>query len=217
MKPSDEVGGDYYDVVQANQSEWILVGDVSGHGVPAGLVMMMCQTAVRTILRRDPDVLPDRLLAMVNGVLTENIRRLGDDKYMTITALRFEPDGTVLYAGAHQDLFIYRAASASVEALPTSGLWLGLRDEIGGRLRNDGFALRKDDVLVLFTDGITEARRDGALFDTHGIRRALGRAGGKTARGVLDAIFEDLSGYAVDDDATAVVVRQGETHAEGRA
>src|SRR5262249_18499339 len=102
MKPADQVGGDYYDVVRAGCVEWILIGDVSGHGVPAGLVMMMCQTAVRTVLEVRPDIMPDELLASVNAVLTRNIKKLGEDKYMTISAFRREADGTVYFSGAHQ-------------------------------------------------------------------------------------------------------------------
>ena len=113
MKAIDDVGGDYYDIITTPKSEWILIGDVSGHGVPAGLIMMMCHTAVRTVLRVHPEILPDTLLGMVNTVLTETIHKLGEDKYMTLSALRRDPDGTVLYAGAHQDMHIYRAESAA--------------------------------------------------------------------------------------------------------
>ncbi len=88
MKATEEVGGDYYDVIHTPDAEWILIGDVSGHGVPAGLIMMMCQTAVRTVLESEPSIMPDRLLTRVNSVLTTNIRQLGEDKYMTISALR---------------------------------------------------------------------------------------------------------------------------------
>ncbi len=54
MMPAESVGGDYYDVVQTGGSSWVLIGDVSGHGVTAGLTMMMVQTAVRTILTTSP-------------------------------------------------------------------------------------------------------------------------------------------------------------------
>lgn len=208
MRPTTEVGGDYYDVVRMGEREWILIGDVSGHGVPAGLVMMMCHTAVRTVLKNDPDVMPDRLLAMVNSVLTENIRQLGEDKYMTITALRRDADGTVLFAGAHQDVYVYRAATDSVETQRTSGLWLGLRDQIGHTLSTKRLALSEGDLLLLYTDGITEARRDGKMFDTRGVRGVLGRARGKSAQQVLEEIFAELAGFEVADDATVVVLKQ---------
>jgi serine phosphatase RsbU (regulator of sigma subunit) len=208
MKPADEVGGDYYDVIQTPGHEWILIGDVSGHGVPAGLIMMMCQTAVRTALQSDPDITPDRLLVLVNAVLTQNIRQLGEDKYMTITALRRDPNGTIAFAGAHQDMFVYRADGDEVEAIETAGLWLGLKPDATGGCQTQQLELGARDVLVLLTDGVTEAVRDGAMFDIHGVRRAIASAKGKTARQVLDGLLQALEGYEIADDATLLVIRQ---------
>jgi serine phosphatase RsbU (regulator of sigma subunit) len=208
MRPTDDVGGDYYDVVRAGASEWILIGDVSGHGVPAGLVMMMCHTAVRTVLRTDPDVMPDALLSRVNTVLTENIKLLGEDKYMTLSALRRDPGGTVRVAGAHQDIHVYRAATNTVEAIETTGLWLGLAEHIEASLKIQEFELSAGDVCVLHTDGIIEAAKNGELFDTAGLREVLGHAQGKSAKQVMDDVFAALDGYVLADDATLVVVRQ---------
>jgi serine phosphatase RsbU (regulator of sigma subunit) len=208
MKPAEEVGGDYYDVVHTEKHEWILIGDVSGHGVPAGLIMMMCQTAVRTALQRDPEITPDRLLVLVNAVLTENIRQLGEDKYMTITALRRDASGRICFAGAHQDIFVYRADTDEVEMLETAGLWLGLRANAEGAFTLQELQLAPRDLLVLHTDGVTEAVRDGRMFDTSGMRLTLGTAKGKTAKQVLDDLLRALDGFELRDDATLLVIRQ---------
>lgn len=208
MKPAEEVGGDYYDFVVAGGREWILIGDVSGHGVPAGLVMMMCHTAVRTVLCANPSVTPEVLLTQVNAVLTENIRQLGEDKYMTITAFRRDPDGTITFAGAHQDVFVYRAGADAVEAFETEGVWLGLKERIADSLRTQSFKLGTGDVLVIHTDGITEAMRDGSMFDTGGLRQVLSLSRGKSAKQILDDTFRALDGFKVSDDATLLVIRQ---------
>jgi serine phosphatase RsbU (regulator of sigma subunit) len=208
MKPTEDVGGDYYDVVHTPDAEWILIGDVSGHGVPAGLIMMMCQTAVRTVLDGEPEIMPDRLLARVNLVLTNNIRQLGEDKYMTISALRRDRDGTVTFAGAHQDIFIYRAETRGVEQLETHGVWLGLKEQIGHALSSEQFRLAPGDVMLLLTDGITEAARDGKIFDTDGVRRVLDRAHGMSAEQVLSTLFSSLADFELNDDATVLVIRQ---------
>jgi serine phosphatase RsbU (regulator of sigma subunit) len=213
MKPADEVGGDYYDFVAVGGREWILIGDVSGHGVSAGLVMMMCHTAVRTALRGSPDITPELLLAQVNTVLTENIRQLGEDKYMSITAFRRDADGTILFAGAHQDVFVYRAVSNSVEAFETEGVWLGLKERIADTLHSKSLKLDTGDVLVVHTDGITEAMRDGIQFDTGGLRQVLSVSRGKTARQILEDTFRALDGFKVSDDATLLVIRQLAPHA----
>jgi serine phosphatase RsbU (regulator of sigma subunit) len=208
MKPADEVGGDYYDVVRAGAVDWILIGDVSGHGVPAGLVMMMCQTAVRSVLEADPGIQPDKLLAKVNRVLTRNIRELGEDRYMTISALRREPDGRVVVAGAHQDVLLYRADVDQVESMEVMGMWLGLTEDLGDAMQTREFFLRPNDVLVLYSDGITEARRDGRMFEPEGIRRVLGRARGKTAKQLLHDLDGALAGYRLDDDATVLIIKR---------
>jgi serine phosphatase RsbU (regulator of sigma subunit) len=208
MQATDEVGGDYYDVIQMEGCEWILIGDVSGHGVPAGLVMMMCHTAVRTVLGSVPEAGPDVLLSRVNSVLTRNIRELNEDKYMTISAFRRSPDGTVRFAGAHQDVYIFRAATGRIERLESSGVWLGLKDEIGSVLAVQEFHLEPDDLLFLHTDGVTEATRDGVMFEREGIMRILQAANGKTAAQVVDETFAELLTYDVKDDATVVVLKQ---------
>lgn len=208
MKPTADVGGDYYDVVRAGDREWILIGDVSGHGVPAGLVMMMCQTAVRTVLSLDPTVTPHHLLATVNRVLTQNIRQLGEEKYMTISAFRRDPDGTISFAGAHQDVFIYRAQEDRVETLETSGLWLGLKEEIAHTLETRSFTLHDRDVLLILTDGITEATQNGTLFDTRGVRRVMERARGKSANDILASLLSELAHFEIKDDASVLVLRQ---------
>jgi serine phosphatase RsbU (regulator of sigma subunit) len=208
MRPTEQVGGDYYDVVQTKHAEWILIGDVSGHGVSAGLVMMMCHMAVRTVLKEEGNMAPDELLARVNSVVTESIARLGENKYMTISALRRDPDGTIHFAGAHQDLLVYRAARDDVEVLETKGIWIGIKPDIRASLRTSSLKLASGDVLLLYTDGITEATRAGQLFDGAGVLDVLKRASGKSAAKLLEELFSALEGFQVNDDATVLVVRQ---------
>jgi serine phosphatase RsbU (regulator of sigma subunit) len=213
MKLADDVGGDYYDFVSAGEREWILIGEVSGHGVTAGLVMMMCHTSVRTVLNDDPDVTPEELLSKINTVLTESIRQLGEDKYMTMTAFRRDQDGTISFAGAHQDVHIYRAGADSLESFETRGVWLGLKERIADSLSTHSIKLASGDVLVLHTDGVTEAVRDGSMFDTAGLRGVLSSSRGKTAQQILDGTFRSLEGFKIADDATLLVIRQLDTPA----
>jgi len=209
MLPADQVGGDYYDVLNIEGMEWVLVGDVSGHGIPAGLVMMMCQTAVHTVLESDPHIQPDRLLSIVNKALTENIRRLGEDKYMTINALCRSADGRFYHSGLHQDIFIYRAKTGTVENIESRGMWLGVVDPIDEHLSVGSFVLEQGDVLLLYTDGITEAvRDDGRLLDNTGLQSLLTQLGRQSASGIVEGILQGISSYKVSDDVAAVVVKQ---------
>ena len=80
MRPADEVGGDYYDIINVADIDWVVIGDVSGHGVPAGLVMMMVQTAIHITLDQNADIAPENLLTIINKTIAKNIRRLGENK-----------------------------------------------------------------------------------------------------------------------------------------
>jgi hypothetical protein len=208
MRPTTQVGGDYYDVFEVDGTEWVLIGDVSGHGVPAGLVMMMCQTSVHSVVTARPNISPDELLATVNRTLTQNIERLGEDKYMTISALRRDKDGSFKVAGMHQDLLVYRARSGRVEHLRAEGTWLGIAKNIRGLNPVRSLKLDPGDVLVLYTDGITEARRGGEMLDLHGLERAVLAHGNASASGMLNGILETLEGYEIKDDVAAVIVKQ---------
>lgn len=210
MRPTAEVGGDYYDVFEVNGVEWVLIGDVSGHGVPAGLVMMMCQTSVHSVVASRPDIAPDELLATVNRTLTHNIQRLGEDKYMTISALRREPDGSFKVAGMHQDLLVYRSRSGRIEHLLAEGTWLGIASDIRALLPVRTVKLDPGDALLLYTDGITEARKDGQMLDIDGLKQTLLAHGQETPEKILDGILGKLEGYDVHDDVAVLIIKQRE-------
>jgi serine phosphatase RsbU (regulator of sigma subunit) len=207
MIPALDVGGDYYDVIQQEDALWILIGDVSGHGVSAGLIMMMVQTAVRTALCT-PAVTPAQLLATVNTAVTENLRRIGANQYMTISALRFE-GARVTYAGRHQHLLLYRAASAEVAFIETDGTWLGILDEISGLVSDHRIELSAGDVLLLYTDGVTEVSDGSELLDTKGLAKLFARHARETPPlpVLIDRILEEVRHGPIDDDMTLMAVR----------
>lgn len=207
-RPATEVGGDFYDVIEAGDVNWVVIGDVSGHGLPAGLVMMMCQTAIRAVLAANPRVSPPELLAATNRVLRHNVAALGEDRYVTISVLRFSPDGCITHAGMHTDILVHRAAAHEVEIVPTDGVFLGLTDDISPHLTQGELSMGRDDVMLLFTDGISEARsRDGAMLDVSSIARSLHDSASGGARAVVVGLQDLLHDVEVHDDVTAVAVR----------
>ncbi len=211
MRPADQVGGDYYDVIDVDGVEWVLIGDVSGHGVPAGLVMMMCQTTVRSLLQRDPRMSPGELLTLVNRTLTANIKRLGENKYMTLQAFRRDPDGGFTVAGLHQDLLIYRAAKNKVDQIPMrQGAWLGIVDDLTSMVPSQRLELGEGDILLLYTDGATEAAKGDELLDNGGLAAIFERVArlGGSPQEIVEAVFSELSSYEVRDDVTLVAIRR---------
>ena len=78
MHPAKEVGGDYYDIIEtAGGVRWITMGDVSGHGVDSGLIMMMAQTSIISMVKNCVECKPSTVLKAVNSVIRENLSRLG--------------------------------------------------------------------------------------------------------------------------------------------
>ncbi|WP_394827726.1 SpoIIE family protein phosphatase [Pendulispora albinea] len=225
MLPAEEVGGDYYDVFQAAGVDWLLIGDVSGHGVTAGLIMMMVQTAVRTAVLNASSLpgaepgagalSPSRVLNMVNTAIFGNLQRIDKNQYMTLTAFRVE-GRTFTYAGRHQDVIIYRAATGTIETIETDGMWLGILDDISKLLEDKTFHIDEGDVVLLYTDGLTEAKKDGRFLGLEGLcamlDRAVGKEGnggkeGKRSQAIMESILDEAKGYEFKDDVSLVVVR----------
>lgn len=212
MAPADEVGGDYYDILAEPGRLKVGIGDVTGHGLHSGVVMLMVQSLVRGLFEsgeRDPAT----FLSVLNRALTKNIQRSGSDKHMTIAFLDITDDGVVL-SGQHEEIIILRA-DGSNERIDTIdlGFPLGLEMEIGAFIASQDLSVASGDVILLFTDGITEAVDPGGAF--YGIDRmicAARSADKNSAAAVRDAVLEHLDrfidGGKVHDDITLVVLRK---------
>ncbi len=218
MKPAQEVGGDYYDIINIKGCDWLVIGDVSGHGVPAGLIMMMVQTSIHSVLVVQPDTSPSELLVQVNRIISENIKKLGEEKYMTITVMACIQDGRFYYSGLHQDLMIYRARGGTVEIFETDGMWLGIYNNIQGMVGDSTLTLDVGDTLLLFTDGITEAQRADSpagpsesetdMFGQDRLRDILARLGNGTTEEIKAGILKELSSYVCYDDVTMMILKR---------
>jgi DNA-binding LacI/PurR family transcriptional regulator/serine phosphatase RsbU (regulator of sigma subunit) len=212
MVPTTEVGGDYFDVLPFEGGFWLGIGDVAGHGLHTGLVMLMIQSVLAAIVRGDPNIRPARAWRTLNTVITENVReRLGRDEHATLTLLRCLGSGEIVFAGAHEDIIILREATGRIEIVPTPGTWAGIRrDALEESVVDTETRLFAGDVLLLYTDGITEATN--AKREMYGIERlaeALRDARSGSARAIRDRILGEVSDFMDTqfDDLTLVVAR----------
>jgi serine phosphatase RsbU (regulator of sigma subunit) len=217
MEPAAEVGGDYYDVINMEGVDWITIGDVSGHGVTAGLIMMMVQTSIRTVMAGSGELKPEAVLRQVNRVFSENVSRLTEDKYMTISVIACLRNGHFYHSGLHQDIMIYREKSREVEIIETNGMWLGLMDNIRGIPRDDEFVMQSGDVMLLYTDGITEARVEdfienkeivSNMYGADRLKKVFIEYGGRDVMEIKRGILESLTGYKCRDDVTLLVIKK---------
>lgn len=213
MITASEIGGDYYEVLPVQDGAWLGIGDVAGHGMDAGLVMLMVQSATQAVARSRPSSLPSSIVTLVNEVIYDNItKRLQRDDHVTYTLLRYHSDGRLVFAGAHEDLMIYRRAKRRVERVRTPGIWLGRKRDISRFLTDVHIRLDVGDVLLLYTDGVTEAHDPaGRMFDIDRLTSTLESLGDAPVAEIRDGIVARvktwMAGTPQADDITVVVVR----------
>ncbi len=211
MKTADDVGGDLYDILPFDDTFWVVIGDVSGHGINSGLVMMMAQAAAYSAIADDPRSRPQDVIVSVNRVVHQNVRmRMHRDDYLTLMVARHVGDGRFVAAGAHQPIFIARSAGG-VDVIPPVGPWVGVMAEVGARVVEHEFRLHGGDALCLITDGVVEAR-DGReqLYGEDRLSQLLSSRRPDGAAQTLTGIFESVERFAAAqaDDMTAVVIQR---------
>ena len=155
MEPADEVGGDYYDVLQTNDIVTFGIGDVTGHGLESGLLMLMTQTAVRT-LQEIRELDPVKFLDTLNRTLYQNVQRMNSDRNLTLAILNYVK-GKVSISGQHETSVV--RVDGSIERIDTMdlGLPIGLDDDIADFISHVTVELWPGDGIILYTDGIPEA------------------------------------------------------------
>ena len=213
MHAATEVGGDYYDVVPVDDGCWIGIGDVAGHGLGTGLVMLMMQSGIGALARKMPDAAPRDLLLALNTMLVENVRtRLGQHEHATLTLIRYRRDGSLTFAGAHEEMLIRRVATGRCERIETPGAWVGAKRDITAGTVDSAARLQSGDVLVLYTDGLTEAVAadgSGARFGIDRLIALVEEHGASSPAAVRDAILAAVAAFSAqrDDDVTLLVAR----------
>jgi serine phosphatase RsbU (regulator of sigma subunit) len=210
MIAASEVGGDYYDVRATSDGCWLGIGDVAGHGLAAGLVMVMIQSGLSSLVMHEPDAPPHRMLPALNRMLYQNVRtRMGRDDHATLTLLRFFSDGRLTYAGAHEDIIVCSAAGRA-RTIPTLGTWVGISEDMGSELESHSLTLAQGDLVVLYTDGISEARRGTECFGQQRLLAEIERRHDQPVAKILDGVMHtvfDFCAASPQDDATLVVMR----------
>lgn len=202
---ADGVGGDYYDHFRTPWGEVVLaVADASGKSVSGAILMANLQGLVKGEALRRED--PARITARINRRLSEMNK---PERFVTFALARVDPlTGTLEYCNAgHLNPLLIRA-DGSVESLEEGGLPLGIRDQArydGGRTR-----MRSGDLLLLFTDGITERRRGEDMYGQERLEALVRRHHRLSARAIQETVLEEVQNFAptaLDDDTTLLVVK----------
>jgi serine phosphatase RsbU (regulator of sigma subunit) len=212
MQPATEVGGDYYDVLQEGGLVKIAMGDVTGHGLESGVLMIMVQTSVRTLLTHQ-ETDPVRFFTTLNRTIYENVRRMQSDKNLTLILLDYE-EGWLRLSGQHEELVVVRA-DGRVERIDTIdlGFPIGLEQDITPFIAQVELYPESGDVVALYTDGVTEA--ENAARELYGLERLceqIRRHCQCSARDIREALIDDvrqhIGQHIVYDDITLLILKQ---------
>ena len=203
-----EVGGDFYDLFDAGPGRWFAcVGDVCGKGTEAAVITGLARHTVRAIARTSER--PAEVLTFLNGALR---RHSAVASFCTVGAASIWPVDAggfdvALASGGHPfPLLIH--SDGSIEEIEVNGTMLGVSDK--PELADKSLRLAPGDALVLYTDGVTDARRiGGERFGEPRLRAALEGAAGHDAQGIAgaveSAVREHLPGASADDRAIVVL------------
>ena len=212
MEPADEVGGDYYDVLQIDGVVTLAIGDVTGHGLESGILMLMAQTSVRT-LQEIRELDPVRFLDVLNRTLYKNVQRMNSEKSLTLAILSYS-QGVISISGQHEETLVVRK-NGDVERIDTMelGFPIALDDDIADFISHILIELEPGDGVVLYTDGIPEAYNIGKKqYGLKQLCQVISQNWHKSAAGVKDAVILDVRQHIgkqkVFDDITLLVFKR---------
>ncbi len=207
-RPANTVGGDFYDIQPLPDGRVLLaLGDVAGKGSPAALLMALLLAMMRTLV--DEGLEGAALVSRLNAQIVKHAPR---SRFVTLFVAVLNPTtGELVYVNAGQNPPLLRRAAGAYERLQEGGMALGMFDlatYTAGRTE-----MATDDVLVMYSDGITEAENTLAdPFDEHGVQAVVDRQDWGSAKELGWAIFAAVERHTEErrllDDLTALVVRR---------
>ncbi|HAN73702.1 MAG TPA: hypothetical protein DCQ63_05000 [Planktothrix sp. UBA8402] len=212
MQPADEVGGDYYDILATHGIVTIGIGDVTGHGLERGILMVMIQAAVRT-LKEVEEHDPIKFLNTLNRMIYYNIQRMNSDKNLTLAILNYS-EGLLSISGQHEEILIVRQ-NRNIERINTMdlGFPIGLDEDITEFISHTLIELNSGDGVVLYTDGITEAQNSQKKFyELEKLCSIISQNWHQEAEKIKNAVIEDVKLFMGEekqlDDITLLVIKK---------
>ena len=199
----EEVGGDFYDIFQVRPDDWVVVlGDVCGKGVEAAVVTSLVRHTLRALAVQTEE--PSEMLASLNRVQLAQ----GSDRFSTVVIARLRRDETgwtaTLSAGGHP-LPLLRPGAGGVLPVGVTGALIGILPEIS--CHDTSVPLGPGDLLVMYTDGVTEGRVAGEFYGEDRLHRSIEELHGseRPAEGILEEVLQFQGGLARDDIAVVAL------------
>lgn len=206
-RPANTVGGDFYDIVPLRDGRVLLaLGDVAGKGSPAALLMALLLAMMRTLVDEGLD--GAALVTRLNAQIAKHAPR---SRFITLFVATLDPaSGHLVYVNAGQNPPLLRRVAGGYERLREGGIALGMFEQ--ATYATGRAELRAGDVLVMYSDGVTEAENGvGQPFDEHGLQQVVDARGWGSAKELGWATFAAVERHTRDrrpiDDVTVLVAR----------
>jgi sigma-B regulation protein RsbU (phosphoserine phosphatase) len=211
--PCEEIGGDYFDYLlgeeYSNRPFSVVVGDITGHGVDAALLMTSARAFLRMRSAQPGSI--SQIINEMNHHLTRDVLDTG--RFMTLLYMTIDTDNGHLrwVRAGHDPAIVYDPLQDKLEELKGAGLALGL-DEKFAYEENLKTELTSGQIIAIGTDGIWEAfNRDGEMYGKERFHSIIRKNASAEAKDILNAIYSDLdsfrSGLKPEDDITLVVIK----------
>lgn len=213
MLPAKEIGGDYYDYIMPQVTDRIdiVIGDASGKGLSAGVMMVMVKSTIYTLSHEE--LSPKQIILRINQILYQYIR---SQKFMTLLYLRWQPQNkTLTYSSAgHEHILIYRNQTQELEIIQSGGIMIGILPDIENFLGEKQITLEQGDKVLLYTDGVTEAENaQGERFGLYRLKESFKTNNSKAPQELIQAIKDEVYSFmAIQpqyDDITLVGMEIG--------
>lgn len=212
--PAEQVSGDYFDFIQIDADHLgVAVADVSGHGVPASIIMAMCRSVLRSKAPGNPS--PAQVLREVNRLLYPDIQ---EDMFITMIYIVLHKSGTLTLARAgHEAAMLCRDNFKHVEPIEAPGIALGIDsgDVFDEVVKDVTIQLSPLDTVVVYTDGVNEALdSEGNEFGQEQLKDVLRNAGPQSVeylvKTIVDRVEAFSSGHPQSDDITLAAIQRSE-------
>lgn len=213
----DELGGDTFNYFTKDSDFYFYIGDATGHGAPAALLMIMVQTLFLSF--KDKFTNLTDLITNLNTFLKLNT---SSTMFFSSVFCNFKPNGELHYYGCgFEKILVYRQKEGVVQEYPTKGLALGLVDSSGFKLENKEFLLNDGDVVLFYSDGVTELKNSNLeLFSINRLIDVFSKYGHLHS---VDLIFSNikaeleafaLNAHQLDDITLSIVKFRPDNHLE---
>ncbi|MBN1411161.1 MAG: SpoIIE family protein phosphatase [Spirochaetales bacterium] len=208
-RPLIEVSGDYHDIFPLGRNRYgFLIADVSGHGVGAALITMLIKNLFQHHARNYTD--SSGLIREINNELKDLMRDY--DRFFTAFYLIIDEKNNSIFTNAgHTKAYLCRPSNKKIYEMNTTGFVIGVTDSINTSFQSKAFPLQKNDKIILFTDGIIEARgKDEEAYEIKRLLLAIRKNDKFSCDKMLQNILEDYTGF-IDtenrrDDETIMIV-----------